>query len=474
VATLTAGCLHDVESPVSAEPYLDSVRATVNPHNALSTVVTFASGNVDSARVVYSTAGDVPAFTPCYRVQGGTTSITTLGLRGGVVYTHQVVACGTAAPVASASLDLATGDLTASLQDVALSVSGLPTPGYTLTTVTRDSNAYVVAFDTAGEVRWYRSFPAREGEFALEAKQHRNGNFTVFVGATRGWDPAYGRYFEITPDGQSVRTYTASVPYYTDNHELLLTFDDTGVDRVHLFGYDLRRVDLTAFGGLPNTLLAGHQILRQRVDGAVEFFWNAWDHLALEDWIEPPAEWFQLPNIDFDHPNSLDIDRDGNYIVSFRNLGEVTKIDAVTGRILWRFGGRNNQFTIVNDPLGFFSAQHCARVLDNGNLLLYDNGSRHAPPESRAVEYRLDTSAMTATMVWQYRPSPPIFTPFVGSVERFENGNTLVGFGNAARVTEVAPDASVVWEGALMIAGAPAPFFYRALKVRSLYEYQRP
>ena len=39
------------------------------------------------------------------------------------------------------------------------------------------------------------------------------------------------------------------------------------------------------------------------------------------------------------------------------------------------------------------------RVLGNGNLLLFDNGLRHDPPETRAVEYRLDTTAMTATLL---------------------------------------------------------------------------
>jgi len=39
------------------------------------------------------------------------------------------------------------------------------------------------------------------------------------------------------------------------------------------------------------------------------------------------------------------------------------------------------------------------RVLGNGNLLLFDNGLRHDPSETRAVEYRLDTTAMRATLL---------------------------------------------------------------------------
>jgi len=60
---------------------------------------------------------------------------------------------------------------------------------------------------------------------------------------------------------------------------------------------------------------------------------------------------------------------------------------------------------------------------------MFDNGDTHSPPESRAVEYRLDTLAMTATMVWQYRHNPPLLAAFLGSARRLADGHTLVGFG---------------------------------------------
>ena len=140
---------------------------------------------------------------------------------------------------------------------------------------------------------------------------------------------------------------------------------------------------------------------------------------------------------------------------------------------MWRFGGRNSQFTIVDDPLGDFSGQHSVRVLPNGNLLLFDNGLRHNPPESRAVEYKLDTRLMTATMVWEYRHTPPIYAPFVGSVERYTNGSTFIGYGYVSRMTEVKSDGTVAWEGQLMFNDQPGPLFYRAFRTRSLYRLER-
>jgi outer membrane protein assembly factor BamB len=177
---------------------------------------------------------------------------------------------------------------------------------------------------------------------------------------------------------------------------------------------------------------------------------------------------------DADHANALTIDpNDGNYLVSFRNLDAVIKLDARTGAVLWQLGGVQNQFTIIGDPLGGFQGQHFVRVLDDGNLLFFDNGLHHAPAESRAVEYRLDTQAMTATLVWQFRHTPAIFTPVVGSVERLASGNTLVAFANAGVVDEVTPDGSVVWEGRLLLNGATLGA-YRILRLPSLYEYEKP
>jgi hypothetical protein len=202
--------------------------------------------------------------------------------------------------------------------------------------------------------------------------------------------------------------------------------------------------------------------------------WDAWDHFVLEDWIEEPAIDRTLPDGDFDHPNSLTFDLDGNYIVSWRNMAEITKINATTGAIMYRFGGRNNQFRILGDPLyGLqgdfaFCGQHSAQVLSNGNLLVFDNGLRHRPRVSRAVEYRLDLAARTATMVWEYRHYAGLYTPFTGNVDRLANGNTIVGFAFTGAVVEVDPAGNALWE-AYIVANGLSTVHYRLKRIQSLY-----
>lgn len=56
-----------------------------------------------------------------------------------------------------------------------------------------------------------------------------------------------------------------------------------------------------------------------------------------------PGDLASIP-INWSHGNALDLDTDGNLLVSFRNLSEVVKIDTRTGRVMWRLGGARNQF----------------------------------------------------------------------------------------------------------------------------------
>lgn len=469
-----AGCRDSVPVESTAPgPTLTHVQVESNPLNTLSAAVTLQAWGADSARVIYWTDGGPVAATPYYPLEQGDAKIVALGLLPSTHYHFAVVASGPDGVATSDSVVYQTADLPGSLAPVRLNITGSPPPGYLMAEVTRDTDAFTLAFDSAGRIRWYRSFVVRPGETAMQTEQLPNGDFTVYVGGSTGWQPVDGRYVEFRPDGEMVQAYTAGAPYYTDSHELLLSVAGTAVMQAQLYGYDLRTMDLTALGGRSNQLVAGHTLLRQSAPGATEFLWSAWDHFSLADWVFIPPNLASYPTIDFDHPNSLAIDRDGNYIVSFASLAEITKIDAATGRMLWRFGGRHNQFAIVGDPLGGFGFQHDVRVLDNGDLLFYDNGLAHSPPQSRAVQYRLDLGAMTATLVWEYRHDPPVFTPFVGSVQRFQGGNTLVGFGAAALMTEVTPAGQVLWEGRLTVDGQPVPYFYRARRVASLYRHER-
>jgi hypothetical protein len=67
-------------------------------------------------------------------------------------------------------------------------------------------------------------------------------------------------------------------------------------------------------------------------------------------------------------------------------------------------------------------------------LLLFDNGNARPEAEggrySRALELKLDLVNLEASKVWEYRSTPDLYAPCCSSVERLDNGNTVLVFGN--------------------------------------------
>ena len=462
-----AACGDGLAPGAASRPAVSRVVVAGNPNNVLSAILTFSTTGADSARVRYQGSAGDTGSTPFVRTRAGLARVVLLGLRPSARYSLAVEAAG-GGGATTVTDSVTTAALPAAVESLRLRGSGGPSSAFTLAVpVLSDTGAgadgYIIVFDAAGAVRWYRRFP---GLWPIEAKQQPNGNLTVYVGRSYGWQAAAGHFEELAADGAVVRTYAATDAYLTDPHELVLSFADSAVTSVHMLSYQLQTFDLSAVGGAKDALLAAHTIERHDATGATVFRWRSLDHFTAQDFAAgiPP-----IPDID--HPSSLALDRDGNYIVSFQGLDEITDIDANTGGIRWRLGGRHNQFQIVGDPLGGFSGQHNVQMLENGHLLVMDNHIRTRGP-ARAVEYAIDTQAMTATMVWEYRPSPGVTSMSMGSVQRLANGSTLVGFGAAGRIAEVAGDA-VTWS-ATLAADAGAIPFYRAVGLASLYGFTPP
>jgi len=468
-AVLLAGSVVSVPACTIAVSSGSQATLTPSSENVLSASLTFTLPGATMARVVSTSATEVLTSPYVYLDDSGYGQLEVLGLAPSTMYSHLVEPAPNDIADAADPITAQTGPLPEELSTVHLTMAlgtGAPEAGYFLVSGAGND---VFALDAAGTVRWYRAFD----QPVEEAKMQGDGTFTVYEGASNGWQPVAGNYVRLNADGSINATNSASSPddgrpdapaVYTDPHELLITADAAGAEHVNFFGYEQQLLADRA------TLGTWHQILRQTADGKVEFRWNASSYFNESDTTETIADGV----FDMDHANALAIDpSDGNYIASFRDTDALLKVDANSGAVLWQLSGARNQFSILDDPLAGFQGQHSVRVLDDGHLLLYDNGLGHSPQESRAVEYEIDPDAHTARSVWQYRHTPPIFTPFLGSVERLANGNTLVAFGEAGVVDEVDPEGSLVWEGQLSSAGEPM-VAYRIRRLPSLYLYLQP
>jgi hypothetical protein len=118
--------------------------------------------------------------------------------------------------------------------------------------------------------------------------------------------------------------------------------------------------------------------------------------------------------------------RRDNLLISFKDLSAVAILDGRTSRILWLWGPVNLEL------------QHHATILANGDVLLFDNGTRR----SRIVEVDPRRNAV----VWRYDPGGRFFSSIRGSCQRLGNGNTLIGVSQAGFAVEVTPPGEIVWK----------------------------
>lgn len=275
------------------------------------------------------------------------------------------------------------------------------------------------------------------GNFVFQASN--SGSMTWNFQAVRDTLIAYfaaGKINILNTNYTLVKSYQASMEYITDFHEFLLPHNRNPVVLCnHNPIVDMS--ELVVGGDTSARILSGAIQELDEDSGEPIFVWRALDYFSIFDAVAGnggPVD-FTGSVIEHTHCNALDVDIDGNYLLSSRNMNRITKIDRLTGDIIWDLGGVHNQFTFVNDSFDGFSLQHCAKFVPSTNgmrITLLDNGVFHVPPTTRALEYELDTTNHTATVVWEYEQPEGAVSSIMGSVQRFANGNTLIGWGRTS------------------------------------------
>ena len=123
----------------------------------------------------------------------------------------------------------------------------------------------------------------------------------------------------------------------------------------------------------------------------------------------------------------------GSVLTCWRNLDSVAVLDVSRpdegARVLWHWG------------LGELELPHHPRLLDDGNILIFDNGTRRG--WSRVVE----VDPASGKITWEYRADPPesFYSSSRGSAQRLANGNTLIVESQRGHAFEVTPDGEIVW-----------------------------
>jgi len=292
---------------------------------------------------------------------------------------------------------------------------------------------YMAIIDSLINPSWF----INSGPLGLDFKVNQN-KLSYFNNYNKSWI-ILNEYMNETDTLECVNGYLADfhdIQLLANGGYLLQTYDSIYVD--------MSQIDP---GGNTNALIIILIIQEFDSNKNLIFEWNAWEHLNIADYHNLNLT---SNRIVWMHGNSIHIDLDSNIIISNRRSSEVIKIDRNNGDVIWYFGGPNNEFSITNDPYNGFSRQHDVRRIENGNILLFDNGNDHDPPISRAVEYEIDESEKTADLVWDFSHPEGYLGLAMGSVQRLPNNNTLINWGSlldqGAVITEVDYDKNIVLE----------------------------
>lgn len=192
--------------------------------------------------------------------------------------------------------------------------------------------------------------------------------------------------------------------------------------------------------------------------GRVVFEWRSTDHVDPSLSYTFPATTDTSGNglrentpWDYFHINSIDKNKDGDYLISARHTAAIYKLSGVDGHIMWEMGGANPTFSQTNFN---FSSQHHARwVSENGThtvMTFFDNASNSFNTTnkfSHGYIVAIDHIANTATVIKEYgapEPEGGMLSTSQGDMQILPNGNIHLGWGEHAYFSEHTAEGSAV------------------------------
>jgi arylsulfate sulfotransferase len=171
------------------------------------------------------------------------------------------------------------------------------------------------------------------------------------------------------------------------HHEVL--YNDGG--EIVALTLDSAKMDLRKLGGSANQYIRADGIVILTTGGEKKWEWNL---LNVHDPVKNPIGKIDLKQ-SLGHANSLAIDKDGHYVVSFRDFSQLWKVNSVDGSVIWKLG-ENGDFKM--DPESYFINQHSIHFNKQGELVMFDNGDKSRRPNSRVLSFQLDENTMEATV----------------------------------------------------------------------------
>jgi hypothetical protein len=301
--------------------------------------------------------------------------------------------------------------------------------------------------DSSGHLVWFLPLSGNQSasDFRVQSYQGKpvltwwQGYFAGGIGVGQGviYNSSY----------QPVATVNAGNGLSADLHDFQLTPQGTALITAE---YPVLW-DASAVRGASKRQIVLDSVV-QEVDiptGLVLFQWDSLDHVPVGDSYEPPPPAKGRYPFDYFHVNSVQLDTDGNLLVSARNTWAAYKVDHRIGNVVWRLGGKHSSFKLARGTYWAFQHDVRARAANDMFMTLFDNSA--GPPavhnQSRAVKLFVDLKHMTARQVASHVHSPSLSAANEGNVQQLPDRNDLVGWGNLGWFSEYNPRGQLLFDG---------------------------
>ena len=299
--------------------------------------------------------------------------------------------------------------------------------------------------DSSGDVVWYQPVPQGDMAADLRVQQYRGESVLTWW---QGYSAAgFGAGEDVIEDSsyRRIAVVHAANGMSADLHEFRLTPQGTAL----ITAYYPVIWNAAADHGSSHQIVLDSVV--QEIDvttGLVLYQWDSLDHVPLTDSYEPMAPSGGQP-FDYFHINSVQEQPDGNLLISARNTWAAYDVDHLRGAVVWTLGGKNSSFKLGAGV--HFAFQHDVHLhpSEDATVTLFDDGAGppRVHPQSRGITVRLNSEAMTATLVDQDLHSPALAASFEGNVQALPDGNTFVGWGQRPYFSEYSPSGRMVFDG---------------------------
>ncbi|WP_067460425.1 arylsulfotransferase family protein [Actinomadura macra] len=297
--------------------------------------------------------------------------------------------------------------------------------------------------DDQGRVVWFRPVP--EGQYAtnVRVQQYRGEPvLTWWQGEATRTGAGTGTCYIADTSYRVIAALRMGGDMPADLHELLLTDRGTAL----LVGYHPKPHDLSPVGGREDGLILDSVI--EEIDiatGEVLLHWSGAESIPLGE-SDLPVQMAGEGPWDHLHVNAIGVDDDENLVITARHSQALYKLDRGTGEVLWKLG--SGASTLVLGVGARLNWPHDAQPVGDGVHRVFDNGANIGMEgyESRVVWLRADVENGIATHVRQITHPEHLSSSVEGSAQGLPNGNTLVGWGRAGRISEFSPDGELLFD----------------------------